>query len=65
MTKSSVEAKALCLVMWSTDVLHHVHPTTISLVAVLVLFCPVTNLMPGIGSIRYSRTFEQLPMLYI
>ncbi|CAK9108528.1 unnamed protein product, partial [Durusdinium trenchii] len=36
---------ALCLVMWSTDVLHHVHPTTISLVAVLVLFCPVTNLI--------------------
>lgn len=36
----------LCMVMWSTDVLHHIRPTTISLVAVLILFCPATGLMP-------------------
>lgn len=36
----------LSMVMWATDVLHHIHPTTISLVAVLILFCPATGLIP-------------------
>ena len=36
------------MVMWSTDVLHHIRPTTISLVAVLILFCPVLGLMLGL-----------------
>ena len=35
------------MLMWATDVLHHIRPTTISLVAVLILFCPATGLTPG------------------
>ena len=37
---------ALSMVMWATDVLHHIHPTTVSLLAVLILFCPACGFMP-------------------
>ena len=44
---------AVSMAMWATDVLHHIHPTTVSLLAVLILFCPAFSFMP----------FEKLKLL--
>ena len=53
-------AQGLSMVMWATDVLHHIHPTTISLVAVLILFCPATGLMLGTKT-GWASSFSFMP----
>jgi len=61
---------AFCMLMWATDVLHHIRPTTISLVAVLILFCPATGLI-GFEKLRqvnfpvviYTASLETLAPL--